>query len=362
MKSLIRKLSPKSNNKTVNADSEDDNNVAVICQNSFLFEIMGLQYFKIYNLNRDNYQSGPTKLGTIRMIIVLSVLMSLVLSYVIFFVPKINTFSADDGKQREHISLKNIVKVMINYIMSSVFVAVVFVGIVQSFYTTKMHKKFIMNLKDIIEVIPKYFDLTMNLKRFNKMVKRRRIIYCLIFASMYAVAGYVYVLESYQEFFTRSVVRFIPTLFLVVVTLKIIFAIHLTTHFMELLKKILQGMRDEQKKYPPVEDKKIIEQIITVNKTLVCRQIYNKLFENSEYINHKMGLTILCAILAFVICITVTGYEFFLIMTSEFSYRGLIAVLHPNIQSTLLLSGIVLQCQRSSNLVIFFIDNINRLT
>lgn len=353
MKSLIRKLSPKSSNKTANAESDDDNNVAVICQNSFLFEIMGLQYFKIYSLNRDNYQSGPTKLGIIRMIIVLSVLMSLVLTYVIFFAPKTHFSSADDGKQRENISLKNIVNVMINYILNSLFVVVVFVGVVQSFYTTKMHKNFIMNLKDIMEVIPKHFNLTMNLKRFNKMVKRRRIISCLIFVSMHSIAGYVFVLESYQEFLVRTVVGFVPIFFLVVVTLKIIFAIHLTTHFMELLKKVLKGMRDEQKKYQPAEDKKINTKMITVNKALVCRQIYNKLFENSEYINQKMGLTILCAILTFVICITVTGYELFLIMTNEFSYRGVTAVLYPNIQCTLLLSGIVLHCQRSSNLVSF---------
>lgn len=331
-----------------------DLDILTICHNSFLFELMGLQYFKIKNLNRDNYKTGPTKLGIIRMIIVLSVLMSLVLSYIFVFSPMLSTSLLGGVKKVGDVSLKNILNVMIYNILSGLFAMVIFVGIVQSFFTTKGYKKFIMNLKDVMDDIRLNFNVTTNMKEFTKTVNLRRAIACFIFVSIHAVSGYFYILDSYQEFLVRTVVGFIPTFFLVVVAMKIIFTIQLTSHFLELLRKILQAMREQHKYCQPIigaVGEKTNGEMITVNNVLICRQIYNKLFDNSEFINQKMGLTILCAFLSFVFCITVSGYELFLLATREVSNGGLFAVLHPNIQCNLLISGIVFHCQRASNLV-----------
>lgn len=352
MGSSVEALATKSDQMEI-PESQNDSDILTICQSSFLFELMGLQYFKIKNLNRDNYQKGPTKLGIIRMIIVLSVLMSTGLSYIFVFSPMLST-SLLGGMKKEDFSMKNILNVIINHVLSVIFVTVIFVGIVQSFFTTKGYKKFIMNLKDIMEAVGLNFNVAMKMKELNKTVTRRRAIACFVFTSIHAVSGYFYILESYQEFFVRTVVGFLPTLFLVVVTMKIIFAIQLTSHFLGILRNILQEMRDPQKNRQITDGENVNGKIITVNKALLCRQIYNKLFENSEFINHKMGLTILCAILAFVFCITVSGYELFLLMTREVSNGGLFAVLHPNLQCTLLLTGIVFHCQRSTNMVSSF--------
>lgn len=356
MKGLLRKLSRKSSKTgTESAPAQlDDSNVAIICHNSFLFEAMGLQFFKIWHLNQDNYQKGPTKSRFLVMVVILSILMTLVLSYVFYFGSRMSLSSLsiqEEETKKESkgsVSIKNIVSVMINYVMSSLFVTVIFVGVVQAYLSTKGYKKFIMNLKDLIEIITKNFNMTMDFINFSKSVSCRRIISLISFLTLYIISGYIYYMESNTEFFIRTAIGFIPVFFLVIVTLKIIFTIHLTTHFLGLLKKILYEMRTTRSYDPEPNEKR---DKISVDKLLACRRIYNKLFENSEFINQKTGLTILCAILAFVFCITLSGYELFLLLTKESTLSDIISVLHPNIQCTMLLSGIVLNCQWSSNLV-----------
>lgn len=341
MKSLVRKFSPK--NKTNIKKEAEECSVHIICHSSFMFEIMGLQYFRVHKVNSENYQTGPSKASTIRMILILSILLALVIAYVFFFAPNMNMTTSEET----NLSLKNVVNRMINYAMNSFFVMVILVGIVQSFLTTRSYKKFILNLKDVIEMVPKDLDVKQDFQNFSNQVTRRRCFSAIGFVSLHIVAGCIYYFsEDHSEFYVRTILVFIPTLFLVVVTLKIIFIVHLTTQFLELLKKILRSLRN-------LEENDLEK--ISIDSILTCRKIYNKIYENSEFINQKFGLTILCSILTFVIAITVSGYELFLLFTREFKYSELAAVMHPNIQCTLLLSAIVFRCQRTTNLVSFML-------
>lgn len=339
MKSIVSKLSTK--NKVVEREEVQHNgecHVNIICHSSFVFEIMGLQYFKVYKVNHENYQTGPSKANYIRMILILLSILSLAISYSFFFAPNLNM----NLRVETNMSLKNLVNVMINYVLQSLFVMVIVSGILQSFLTTKSYKKFVLNLKDMIGLIPKDLNVNKDFENFRKRVTFRRCTSALIFISLHIIAGYFYYMVSVREFIVRTILSFIPTMFLVVVTLKIVFVVHLTTHFLELLKKILQNMRNsEQKDFEK----------ITIESILTCRKIYNKIYENSEFINQKFGLTILCAILTFVICITVSGYEMFLIFTQKVHFGELMSVVHPNIQCTLLLSAIVFNCQRAKTVV-----------
>lgn len=302
-----------------------------VCENSFLFELTGVQYFKVMEVNADNQSEGPSVKRTIYMIFIMTLLTSLSITY---------TYIATTMKEQteSELSIKTILQITLNHALNVSFVLIMFTGVLESFTSTKSSKKFIMNIVNIGEIVEDNFQCDTSFDEFARRVKIRRFFCLSYFALFQILASFIYY-RSKIVFLQKSILGLFPIFFLVIITLRIVFNINLVNYSLELLKKIIIEMKTRNANE---QDRNISSHIIS------CRKIYNKIYENCEIINNSFGFTIFFLVCGFVTVLIVTGYELLLMITSKYEIEEFVGRLHALIHCLSLLTILILHCNRSS--------------
>lgn len=308
-----------------------------------IFELLGLQYFSITELNVDNFKKRPTFLRAIFML----VLITIVCSLMIFFVT--NETSAVEGK----VTAKNVIMYAVKRSFNLGMILVCCSSIVQSFVSTKKMKKVFMNIRQVVEIAKVEFDVCVDFKRFKKSALRKLWFLLLFFATIHGSVTLFYWNE--ENLFIKMFFGAIPVVFLLIIVYKIVFFIALINYQLELLSDIITDIFQ----YHPI---KIIENInfhLTSVKTIedpleksrFARKIFNIIFESGALINSSNGLTMLLMLSTLVISLTVSGYETFVIIVDGLSLKHIPAVFYGIIMTFSILIITVNHCQQTARIV-----------
>jgi hypothetical protein len=202
-----------------------------ICESSFLFEVMGVQHFKVKEVNADTQDKRPTKLRFLYMIFVLTFFLTLVLSYIAIAY----RLRSENKNKEDDLSIKNLLKVAIGHALNVLFVLIIITGILQSFIC-------------------------------KKRVQIRRFFCLIFFTSLHISTGIIY-FEKQIVFLQKSILGFFPTFFLVIISLRLVFNIGLVNHSLQILTRIFVEMRKRSRSEESNEASKA-----SVNRIITCRK------------------------------------------------------------------------------------------
>lgn len=268
-----------------------------------VFEVLGLQYFSLKHLTRENVNKGPSFCR----VAVMLVLLIFVCTLLIFFIV--------ESESLERVTAKNVVIFAVKNSLNFGLLAVCSISIIESFVCTKNVKKVFLNLKTLVETSHQKLGVSVNLKSFKKSVWKRMLSTFLVLSVAHVSIAVVY-MNNIDDFINIVLVS-VPLIFFMIVVVKINFYVHLINFELEILNQMVAETFHQQ----PF---KIIENInvhLTSVKSCidpledlrVTREVFNLIYESGKLINESIGLTVLTMLTSSVVSLTVSSYELFIV-------------------------------------------------
>lgn len=284
-----------------------------------IFEILGLQYFSLKSLKKENVTARPSIFRFLYMLVLVTIISALMICFIMF-----RTIPMD-----QKVTAKNALTFAIQNMISVCIILVVCISFLQSFVSTPLVKRIFLNSKEIAELVYNDFRIFIDLNKMRKATWRRLSIMLVFLCTVHGSITSVH-LHSMKDVLFMFVL-ILPILFLLMISFKFVFYVRMVNIELKLLKNILDEIYTQLKlnqtrifvlptalkiEEPPSEDR--------LQKLIVARRIYNLIYENGLLINSSNGLTILILLMTLVVTLTASGYELFVIMVGGLSKDGII--------------------------------------
>lgn len=281
-----------------------------------IFQVIGHQYFSVKSLKPENRESKPLFGYAIYFIILLFAITGQMVYLLTLASPE---------NFKEQLSAKNVIDYIVQQSIFFGSILVISIGIIQSFMTTQLTKKFYWNCFKISKLC---------LDDFQNIVDYRKIRACtfkyLIFLVLYIIAAEaVYFCNLFflndPSLMLGIFISSVPMIFLHTNVLKFIFLLKLVNFHLETIFELFTELLD-----PPLT---IVENLIYVkpwnmnklqglkHKILNINRIYNVIYENAQIINRSMGVSILLITAINVVKILSSGYRIFLAFVGSFEVQ-----------------------------------------
>lgn len=311
----------------------------------FLAEVMSLQYFSIKSLNQHNLRDRPSALRIFFAVVLFTCLAALAA-----------LFTLSDNKTDQNVTAKNILMFVIQKSMNVFTIFLVASGMVQSYIKTTSVKNIFWNTKEITQMCLDEFKSEIDFKLVKKTSRKRLLQMAVCQIISYGTMTYF----SYRTPFDIIVLSLgsFPIFFYFVVLYKFVFFVQLINFELKFLKKILNEVFANE--LAPVADSSSIHFVTpTTNKIptnplrklVIARKVYDKIYENGEYVNDSMGFTIFVMLMNLVICMTCTGYEVFIVLAGDLPKDKLPGTAYMVVISLNALFHIVYFCQLTDGIV-----------
>lgn len=287
----------------VTARLEDELNGGLV-----IFELIGLQYFSLKTLTRENMMQRPSVIRTIYMLILLVAFTALISFFIMM----------DNEIERENITAKNVLMLAIHHSMNVGFILITWTSLIQSFNSTQNVKRFFFNLKDILELYKTEFDVTLNYKRIKKTLWKR-FAKMISFFLIVHVGTSVWHLRSYYDLF-HMLIAMLPVLFLLMIIYKFMFYVNVVNRHLKFMGSLLEkSFSNQTKPNEVIPVKQLSSPEDPIRKLKAARKVYNLLYDNGMLVNESFGLTILIFLMMLVTNLTVSGYQIFVIVVGGLS-------------------------------------------
>lgn len=280
-----------------------------------LFELMGLQFFSLKLLTRENMNDRPSFLRFFHMVILLVFVSTLM---VVFMAS--NSYAITE----ENVTAKNVLNFAISNSMNVGLILVVSTSIIQSFMSTRCVKKIFLNVKDIMKLYRQELDVIIDFRRIKKSTLKKVLLVILFFISTH---GTVTLIKRNSNNAFPLLLGAIPVFFLHVVVFKFTFYVGMINSQLFFLNKMLGNISTchqpikfiDNVSFPVTQIKSIKLFDDPLKKLRTLRRIYNIIYENGTLINNSNGLTILVMFINIVISLTASGYQAFVIVIGGLS-------------------------------------------
>lgn len=281
-----------------------------------LFEVLGLQYFSLKSLNKENVNVRPSAFRFLYMLVMCSVVTSLMVCFILFTTPQMEN----------KVTAKNAVTFAVQNMISVCIILVVCISFFQSFASTSLVKRIFLNSNEVAELCYNEFKIFIDINRIKKSVWKRLLAVLIFLLFVYGILISVH-LKSPLDIFPMFVL-ILPMIFLMMISFKLTFYVRMINIKLKLLKNILEDIYTHlklgQTMVVTCTTIKSIEPLENhSSKLIVARRIYNLIYENGILINASNGLTILILLMTLVVSLTASGYELFVMMVGGMPKNGI---------------------------------------
>ena len=275
-----------------------------------VFELMGLQYFSLKSLRFANADDRPSCFRILWMLLLLSLLLFLMLGYII----------SETSEMNEKLTAKNLMTFSIRHALNIGIILVMFSSIIQSFWFTKSAKKIFLNMKIISDLAQQEFGIQTNFKTVK--IEMRKRFGALLFYFILTHGTLISLHHRKAQF--QLMFGAFPMIFLLTVVCKFVFYVSTINHHLIFLKKILENIfknQPDQVKHDLASVRPIKLYQNSLKELQTVRKIYNLIYENGTLVNDSNGFAILVMLCSFVIALTISGYEIFVIIVGGLPYN-----------------------------------------
>lgn len=311
-----------------------------------IFELMGLQYFSLKQLSKENQNDRPTVVRTIYMVVLLVLVSTLMLVFI----------WTNNNMAQEHITAKNVLMFMVQNSMNVGLFLVVCTSLIQSFMSTRLVMKIYFNIKDMLHLYLQEFGDVVDFKKVRRASLKRVFTMLTFFFITHGSTTFIS-MKSYDDV-VIMLIGAIPLFFLLMVVFKFIFYVEMVNSQLKFLNEILmkvwtcQSTKFIDNIYFQVTKVKSVKTFEDpLRKLRVLRRIYNIIHENGNLINDSNGLTILTMLVCLVAALTASGYEAFVIGVGGMSSDKLPETIYVIVVSLTILVAAIFCCQRTCLIV-----------
>lgn len=269
-----------------------------------IFEVLGLQYFSLKALKKENVNDRPSVFRFLYMLVLCAVVTTLMVLFIVYRAPVME----------KKVTPKNALMFAIQNMISVCIILVVCVSFFQSFASTSLVKKIFLNSQEIAELCFNEFRIIIDHNQMKKATWRRFSIMLVFLGTVHGTITAVKMKSTQDILFMFILI--LPITFLLMISFKLIFYVRMLNIELKILKKILDKIDLQLKLHPMVmtiiQPNEHIEDYS--NNLTIARRIYNLIYENGMLINSSNGLTILILLMTLVVSLTASGYELFVII------------------------------------------------
>lgn len=315
---------------------------------TFVLESLGLQYFSLKSLNKENFKN---RAAIVRKLLLFTFLVVGVMSLIAYL-------KEDSEATTDNLNSKNVLMFTIQRTMNIALLTMAITCFIQSYVTRQSTRQFFFNFKEFVELSSRFFQTSIDFIELNRKIRKTSISVLTFFVIVHCVISFlVWSLSRDLECFVVIFLRIIPYFLIIAVMLKFVFFVTLVNNQLEFLRKILQNLLHNYSSIIPWNNCPItiVETVKKGSKTetklLMVRKLYNMIHENSELVNRCNGLTILALIIATVTALVYSGYEIFVMFIGEWPIEKVPETIYGIILSLLLQTVCVAHSNRTCQLV-----------
>lgn len=211
----------------------------------------------------------------------------------------------------EKITRKNVLTIFYLHLVNNGYVLAILTSLVQSIYFIKETKEFFKNSQEISEICFRNFNISMDFKQFRSS-SFRKIWVTLIFVFLMFVV-HIKAMKIPSEEMNSMVIALFLCIFNSMIACKYSFYVSFVNFQLSYLEKLL-SVTFESKPWKNIVEISLIEVVKKPVKECLRKlnkiwQVYNKIYENGSIVNKSNGLTMLVALIVYVMIITYEGYE-----------------------------------------------------
>lgn len=275
-----------------------------------LFQLMGLQFFSLNKIDSQYIDKKVSLKWKIYLIFIMSSLS--ILAGILVFV--------DDYEKRNEnvdVTINNVLMIAVRKVMEASFIIVIVSSILQSFINVKKWKKFYLNISKIRKINQSELDCDEDFTNFKKASTRKMAIFLTYFAFCHVLSCVFQVSHNVKHFYLITFLAFLPINFLTVVALRMIFYVSLINYLLKNLQKSLSRTYEIQAKISFIKNDE--KQIISdrSKSLLSLRKVFNLILESANILDNVWGLSLIIYLAGYIIAITVSEYQFLILMVDE---------------------------------------------
>lgn len=272
--------------------------VRYFSQCAWIFQVLGQQFFSVQSLTFDNLNTPPTRGYLVNFVCYFVVLNTQLGIYIYLYL----------FKNPIKLTPKNFINVLVQYFYWTGLVLLLSVGLIESFRTTPVMKKFFWNFIKISSICRRDFGHTIDHKIIQIQTFRDSLVLFLIYGVSEAI------LRSYDEdaVVLKLCIISVPKFYFVVIFYKFIFYVKMVNFHLNEVSTLLSkafakpSFQTSELIFFTKNNPRVISDIEKRLRSL--RTIYNMISSNADIVNHSMGFSILIITLIMVTFITSTGY------------------------------------------------------
>jgi hypothetical protein len=265
------------------------------------FEVIGLQYFHLKDLNARTLHNRPS---FFRLIYMLTFSSALILMWFASMTKTFNTV--------EKLTAKNILMFAAEKILMTGITFMLLTGVVQSYCMIKTNKKMIMKFQESFDVVEQDLGEKLNLKKLKRDLNFKFLLMCFVYFSLHGIAAFNG--RNKEGLLLGKVFGILPLTVTMSSFYKNIFYMELVKFNLNYLKKSLGKIFQN---YPMTIIENINfhstadDEINDLKKLKSLRKFYNLTKELADLQNVFFGLTNLLYLCTSVIYITIGGFNFY---------------------------------------------------
>jgi hypothetical protein len=269
-----------------------------------LFQICGHQFFSVKTLSSQNLNQYPSLFYSVYFIFVFVALTSQMVVFALFA-------SSDDIEVK--LSPKTVLNYVVQHSMYVGLILIICVSAIQSYFATPLTRKIFWNCIKIARMCQEEFSYTID----HRLIRRKVFAYFTFVVSFKLFFDMVlcFFQRTFEEenVFARTFFAVVPLLYMYTTSFKFIFYVKLVNYQLLSLQKLVLQIPSAKTNFPGrvgfyVKTIRPNKSIATAKKIVNLRKIFNVIYDNSEFINRSMGITVLTIVAVMVIVITASGY------------------------------------------------------
>lgn len=320
-----------------------------------IFELMGLQYFSLKSLTKENANGKISTLRSLGGFVLLIILLGFMAFYIY----------SNNAKSIKIITAKNVLMFVIQNSMNFGLLLVVLTTIIQSYCTTRSVKKIFLNTKQLTDTCCQEFQICVDFRRIKKATWKKISVISIFFVTVHGISTYYQAKNLLDAL--PMIIGAVPIFFLLIVAYKFVFYVNMINSQLSFLNAVIKKIISEQPsnvvenisfRVVPVFPEKQSNPITTLRKLRVARQIFNLIYENGNLTNNSNGLSILVLLIDLVISLMASGYEVFVIIIGDQTMERIPQTIYVILNCSALLIALVSYSQATSNIVSFLDSNL----
>lgn len=266
------------------------------------FEIAGLQYFSLKDLNIRTLNKRPSMCRLFQMLI-----FTFALSF-LWILAALNSFDSIKSP-----SPRNVVLFAVEKLIGFGVNLLLCIGMIQSFFMTKSHKIIVLEFQESLKFVEKEFGEKVNVKKFRRRAQKKLLFMFVFYFGIHAVVSFLS--DDKNVPLSGKLIVAIPIIASISTFFRVNFLVDLINFQLKFLMRIIDKIFENH----PI---KIIENLDyhsssksfneDLKKLNALRKVYNLIKKNSELLNKCLGLTVLVQVSVSAICLTMGGYNTYL--------------------------------------------------